>query len=211
MNRSIFRSPTLLIVVGAVLAGLLGLYFGGQLGSARQTGYVNKVLLYPQGRPLAQFALQQPDGRAFGNAQLQGKWSLLFFGFRNCPDICPATLAQMAAVQSQLSTRLPAERLPQFVFVSVDPARDSGAPLGEYTSYFNPAIVAATTTEPELRGFAEQLGAQYVLQPADTQGRYAVDHSVDLYLVDPQGMRRGQIRPPFDVAGLVKDLEALTR
>lgn len=210
MKGSFLKSPTLLIVIGAVLAGLLGLYFGGQLGN-RTGSFTNTVLLYPQGRPMSGFELQRSDGSSFGNDQLQNHWNVLFFGFRNCPDVCPATLAQLAQVQRQLAERLQPQQLPQFVFVSVDPARDSGAALNEYTSYFNPAIVAVTTPEPELQRFAEQLGAQYVLQPADPQGRYAVDHSVDLYLIGPDGTRRGQIRPPFDTATLARDLQALIR
>jgi protein SCO1/2 len=211
MDRSALKSPTLLIVVAALCAGLAGLYFGGQLSGSKPANFSNKVLLYPQGRPLADFQLQQSDGSPFGNAQLQGRWSVLFFGFRNCPDVCPATLAQLAPVQRQLSAALPASAVPQFVFVSVDPSRDSGAALTEYVSYFNPALLAVTSAEPGLRRFAEQLGAQYVLQEADSEGRYNVDHSADLFLIGPDGMRRGIIRPPFDVAGLIKDFEALTQ
>jgi len=208
MDRSVFRHSTFWIVLAAVAAGMLGLWLG-QRSSSAEPVFQGKVLLYPQARPLAPFELEHADGSPFGPSQLAGRTSVLFFGFTHCPDICPTTLALLAAVEKQLATRLPAARRPQLVFISVDPQRDRGAQLKTYVDYFNPALQAVTGTPAAVKAFTEQLGVQYFLQPADAAGSYSVDHSSDLYLIGPDGRRLGLIRPPFTTAALAADLETL--
>lgn len=213
MDRSEFKNSTLFILLGAFVAGLIGLWFGQQYFSsgAAATRFQGKVLLYPQPRPLAPFTLKNPDGSDLPSTQFQGRWTAVFFGFSHCPDICPTTLAQLAAVQKQLATRLPAARQPRLLFVSVDPARDLDPKLRTYVDYFSPEILAATVEEPALEAFTRQLGAQYIRQPPDASGAYSVDHSGDLFLLGPDLTRRGLIRPPFDAATLAADLGALVQ
>ena len=220
MERSEFKHSTLFILLGALLAGLLGLYLGGQLGGRAPVKLASEGVLFQPPRTLAPFELQRPDGSPLTVDALKGRWSVLFFGFRNCPDICPATLAQMAALERHLDETLPAARRPQFVFISLDPARDAGAPLGEYTGYFSPRFLAGTTPEPAIKAFATLFGAAYEVRPPDASGAYAVDHSPNLFLTDPEGRYAGFIKPPrtaqgelqaFDLKLLAQDLEALTR
>lgn len=213
MDRSEFKNSTLFILLGAFIAGLVGLWFGQQYfhsGAAAQH-FQGKVLLYPQARPLAPFTLKNPDGSALPSTQLQGRWTAVFFGFSHCPDICPTTLAQLAAAQRQLAAQLPAEKQPRLLFVSVDPARDLDPKLRTYVDYFSPDIVAATVEESALEAFTRQLGAQYIRQPPDAGGDYSVDHSSDLFLLGPDLTRRGLIRPPFDAAILAADLGVLVQ
>lgn len=220
MERSEFKHTTLFILLGALLAGLLGLYLGGHLGARAPVRLVSEGVVFDPPRTLAPFTLQRPDGSALTVDALKGRWSVLFFGFRHCPDICPATLAQMAALERQLGETLPAERRPQFVFISLDPARDAGPALAEYIGYFSPHFLAATTPEPAIRAFATQFGAAYDVRSPDASGAYAVDHSPNLFLTDPAGRYAGFIKPPrsatgelqaFDLKLLAQDLETLTR
>lgn len=215
MDRTEFKNSTLYILLGAFVAGLLGLWFGQKFflpaGSATTGAFQGKVLLYPQPRPLEAFVLRTPEGQPLPADALKGRWTAVFFGFSHCPDICPTTLAQLAAVQKQLAATLPPEKRPQLLFVSVDPARDLDPKLRAYVDYFSKDILAASADDAALEAFSRQLGAQYIRQPPDAAGEYSVDHSADLFLLGPDLTRRGLIRPPFEPAALAADLEALAR
>jgi protein SCO1/2 len=97
-------------------------------------------------RALPNFSLIDQRGHAFGPAELRGRWSLLFFGYTNCPDYCPTTLAMLAAMEKQLRAGGAALR-PQVVFVSVDAKRDTPAQLARYVPYFDPEFVGVTAAD----------------------------------------------------------------
>jgi protein SCO1 len=126
-------------------------------------------------RELPDFSLIDQQGRPFGSANLRGHWSLLFFGYTNCPDFCPTTLATLAAMQK----RLRAERsavLPQVIFVSVDAKRDTPAQLAKYVPYFDPEFIGLTAADqPSIETVAKKLGVGVIIQPT-TDGNYTVDH-----------------------------------
>jgi protein SCO1/2 len=130
------------------------------------------------------FVLQSAAGPLDTKA-LRGKVLLVYFGYANCPDICPASLA--AGTQA-LNALKPAEReRTRLIMVSVDPERDTPARLKEYAAYFHPAMVGVTGTSAEVAAVAKAYGAGYVRQPAKADGSYAVDHSADTYVVAPDG------------------------
>lgn len=130
------------------------------------------------------FVLQSAAG-PLDTRTLRGKVLLVYFGYANCPDICPASLA--AGTQA-LNALKPDEReRTRLIMVSVDPERDTPARLREYTAYFHPAMVGVTGTAEEVAAVARAYGAGYVRQPAKPDGSYAVDHSADTYVVAPDG------------------------
>src|ERR1700677_2042573 len=94
-------------------------------------------------RALPDFSLIDQEGRAFGPERLKGRWSLVFFGYTNCPDFCPATLATLAAVEKRLRSDQATVR-PQVIFVSVDAKRDTPAQLAKYVPYFDPEFIGVT-------------------------------------------------------------------
>ncbi len=215
-----FNRSTLLILMAALAAGL-GLWaaqvvFGPQRavaapveGPALDPATMKTVRLFPQLRAVPDFALQQSDGTALSAKELQGRWTIVFFGFTHCPDVCPTTLSELAQVQEQWVGVDPASR-PQVLFVSVDPERDTPEKTGEYAAYFHPDTLAATLPEPALQAFANSLGMVYMKVPTEA-GDYTMDHSTALVLLDPRGRQAGIIRPPFVPADIAADLIELSK
>lgn len=158
-------------------------------------------------REIAEFTLDAGASQPLTRASFVGHWTLLSIGFTHCPDVCPQTLAQLAAVESGLHGVGPTL---QTVFVSVDPQRDAAPQLGEYVAYFNPRFIAATGSKAELDRLCESLGFAY-LQVPDRDGRYSVDHSTAVALIDPQARVAGYFTQPLEVQAMVEDLRALPR
>jgi protein SCO1/2 len=157
----------------------------------------------PEPRAIPEFAFTDAMGRPFGPAELRGSWSLVFTGFTHCPDVCPTTLALMA----ELRRRVAREDL-QFVFVSVDPERDTPEAMKRYVDHFDPAIVGVTGARPEMERFTAGLGLAQVRNPG-TDGDYTVDHSTAFVLLNPKGQIAGYFQAPHEVDALAADLAAL--
>src|SRR5262245_43519073 len=157
----------------------------------------------PEPRPLADFSLVAPQAKPFGPANREGRWSLVFWGFTHCPDVCPTTLALMV----QLHRDLHRDDL-QYVFVSVDPERDTPGVVGRYLAHFDPALVGATGARPEMERFTAGLGLAQVRNPGAGDD-YTVDHSTAFVLIDPDARLAGYVQAPHDRAALAADLGAL--
>jgi len=159
----------------------------------------------PQPRPLASFQLENQDGAPFGNAQLAGQPSLVFFGFTHCPDVCPTTLALMAQL-----AREPSLRGLRMIFVSVDPARDNQQMLRQYVEAFGGGITGLRGNDAALDPLLHGLGVARAIQPLPG-GDYTVDHSATLFYTDRSGRLAALFSPPFSLASLRADLAALLR
>src|SRR5258708_13335007 len=124
-------------------------------------------------RALPDFSLIDQQGRVFGSADLRGHWSLLFFGYTNCPDLCPTTLTTLAAMQKRLRAAK-APVLPQVIFVSVDAKRDTPPQLPKYVPYFDPEFTRLTAADqPTIHAFANNLALGVIIRPA-SDGNYTV-------------------------------------
>ena len=163
-------------------------------------------LLWPQSKALQSFTLEDQNRRAFSLDRLRGHWTLLFFGYTNCPDICPVTLAVLENALTLMRKAHADAELPQVVFVSVDPKRDTPEHLGDYVSHFDPSFVGVTGSDANLAAFAGQLGALYVLGDADAEGQYSVDHTAALFLIDPRGHLVALFQAPHAADVLARDI-----
>jgi protein SCO1/2 len=159
-------------------------------------------------RPLEDFSLIDQQGRKFDSANLQGHWSLLFFGYTNCPDFCPTTLTTLAAMKKRLSNaRVP--MLPQVIFVSVDAKRDTPAQLATYVPYFDPDFIGLTAADqPSIERIAKKLGVGVIIQPT-SDGNYTVDHSGAIFVLDPDGKLTAILTGPFTVDALQSDFQRI--
>ena len=143
---------------------------------------------YPPGddsagpRDTARFELHAADGRTVTADDFRGRYLLVFFGYTNCPDVCPTTMATTAAALRRLGPE--AGKL-QPLFISVDARRDTPEVLARYTRAFHPDILGLTGDAGEIRRAARSLGAMY--RTMELEGRYLVDHTASLYLVGPEG------------------------
>jgi len=203
------RGRIFLIVVIAVAAIAAGLVTSQRL--LQKTTEYRALQPFPTPRSMADFALETAAGEPFSLADLEGHWNLMFFGFTNCPDVCPDTLAMLDQSLQQLEL-MRRETLPQVIFVSVDPARDQGEMLKDYVNWFNTDFIAATGPEAQLRALTRQLGVAYFLEEPDPDtGFYNVDHSAAVMLVSPDGRLFGRFPHPLDPQAVTADLFQLTR
>ncbi|TLX64699.1 SCO family protein [Stutzerimonas nosocomialis] len=164
------------------------------------------LLVLPRERALPQVALIDQDGQPFGTDALRGRWTLLFFGFTHCPDICPTTLADVRRLLSQLEPEV-RDQL-QVILVSADPARDTPAQLKQYLGFYRAGFLGLTGEMEQLQRFSRGLGLPFVAT-SETQGNYSVSHSGNLALVGPDATLRGHLRAPLKLEGLQRALPEL--
>jgi protein SCO1/2 len=168
---------------------------------------VQSAAVYARPRVLAPFALVADDGRPFDRQSLSGHWSLVFFGYTACPDLCPATLALLAQVDRTLAD-LPAALKPRVLMITVDPERDDPAKLGAYVRFFGPSFQGLAGAPRAVADAAAAFGVAY-RRGSDSAGGYAVDHSAAVYLVDPDARLRAVFMPPQQTALLASDYRAI--
>lgn len=137
----------------------------------------------------APFRLVNEDGQTVTEADFAGKPSAWFYGFINCPDVCPTALAEMASLLNQLG--LDADKL-NAVFVTVDPERDTVEVIKSYVDYFDPRIIGLTGDLPDVEEMAKSRYVSFEKLP-DAQGGYAMQHPASIYLVDAKGEFAGTL------------------
>jgi protein SCO1/2 len=150
------------------------------------------------------FTLSDTNGRKVTLATFQGKWALLFFGFTNCPDVCPTALLNIA---NTLKAMGPAADVLQPVFVTVDPERDTPAVLKEYLANFDPRIIGLTGTARQIADVAKSYQVFYRKQPT-ADGSYMMEHSSAFELITPAGVYLRAFRPDDDPEDFAADLRA---
>lgn len=165
----------------------------------------------PNARPLVGFSLLDQNGQIFSPAQLQGHWSYLFFGFTNCPDVCPSTLKVMKSVWESLPTKIGDTGHPKLYFVSVDPDRDKAEILKQYVQYFNSEFNGVTGKYDELDKLTKQIGILYGYDEKEDSKdiEYIVNHSAQLILVDPKGRMRAVLSPPHDAKTISSNFQTI--
>ena len=204
------RTQITVFVLVAIVALVLGLTVNKVLsgkGQGDPTVLLDAgIVLLPQSRSLPELSLTNQDGQAVAVDQLKEQWSLLFFGYTFCPDICPATLAQLRQLQGLLPEETRANL--RIVLVTVDPNRDTPEQLKKYLDYFDAGFIGLTGEEATLQKLANAVSIPYI--PADTsKENYTVDHSGNLVIIGPDGTQRGFIRAPINNAKLAAQLPGL--
>jgi protein SCO1/2 len=195
------------VVLTAIVALVVGLTVNKVLNGKGDTDPAALldagIVRLPQSREIPQVSLIGTDAEPFALEQLNGKWSLLFFGYTFCPDICPTTLAQLRDLQGKLPQEV-RDNL-QMVLVSVDPNRDTPAHLKEYLGFYKAGFIGVVGELPALQTLANSVSIPFI--PADTsKENYTVDHSGNLVLVGPDGRQRGFIRAPLNTQKLLEQL-----
>jgi len=156
---------------------------------------------------LGPFRLTRVDGSPFTNENLKGHWTLLFFGFTSCPSLCPTTLTTLTQLMHRLSDmHVP---LPEVVFISVDPKRDTLERIRTYVQGFNSAFVGVTGSDAELHQVSKQLGVMYQVIPM-ADGNYMVDHTGSILVIDPSGAWHAVFTMPHQVEHLASDMRTLS-
>ncbi|MEK0361537.1 SCO family protein [Pseudomonas sp. CBC3] len=201
------RIQKTVFVLVALVALVIGLTVSKVLNTERQLDTAELldagIVLLPQGRDMPELTLTNQDGESVSLQQLEGQWNLLFFGYTFCPDICPATLAELR----QLRGMLPEETRQQMqpILVSVDPERDTPEQLKTYLDYFDAGFIGLTGPLDNIQTLANAAGVPFI--PGDTsKENYTVDHGGNLALIGPDGRLRGFIRAPMRTQKLAEQL-----
>jgi len=214
----------LILVVAAVVAMSAGFWFSSMQESGNNEAAVSVkqkahdealtearkkfspiqgTILSPA-RKIAVPALIKDNGSAFSQKDLTGHWSLLFFGYTHCPDVCPITMG--VAAQAKKLAAADNRIFPDVFFISVDPERDKVEMLAEYVQYFDKDFTGVTGDEDLIKALTLQMSVVYMkMSSSDTD--YVVDHSSALLLLNPEGKLVAFMNPPHDPKVILKDLE----
>ena len=169
----------------------------------------NGAYMFESPQTLPPFSLVDHHGAAFDRSRLQGRWTLVFFGFTHCPDICPTTLADLAHLMKKLEDLPEADT--QVVLVTVDPERDDIERLSSYVPLFNPDFIGVTGEPTALKGFASALNTLYRKVPGLGANDYQIDHAANVSLIDPQGDYRGFFSSPLDPGRVKRAYRSIRR
>ena len=152
------------------------------------------------------FSMPDTNGHMRTLADFKGKAVVLFFGYTHCPDVCPTTMAELSQALQQLG---PDASRVQVLFVTVDPARDTPAVLGQYVAAFNPSFIGLRPDDAGLAKIAKDFHVYYAKVPGKTPDAYTMDHTAASYVFDPSGQLRLFARDGQGAASWVHDLKLL--
>jgi protein SCO1/2 len=202
-----------LLIVGGIISISLALLLNKILSppslskdQLREQG----VYLFEKPRLVKDFELLDKNAQPFTKKDLVGKWSLVFFGFTHCPDICPTTLATLNQFYQQMKKE-PANRVlldkTRVILATVDPAKDTPEVLKPYVDYFNPNFNAITGEFLSVYNLATNLNAPFkkIVQGDD----YTMDHSAYVFVLNDKGDYQGFIKPPISVEALMLKYPAI--
>lgn len=169
------------------------------------------TLVFEAPKSLPAFSVLDQNGQEVNNQVLQGHWSFVFFGFTNCPDVCPNTLSILAEVQNRKSVK---SDQPQIVLVSVDPMRDTPELLKTYVSSFSSNILGFTGELHQIQVLTDALGVAYAYN-AMPDGSYTVDHTAAIFIINPdgeyQGIYTGSLAAQHAIETLSRDFAIISR
>lgn len=195
----------IVLVAAALLAAVVGFWTGSV--EKAEPELIGGTDMRSAPRALPDFTLTDHNGKTLDNARLRGHWTLMFFGYTHCPDICPTTLNMLKQAMATYIEKggNPADW--QVVFVSVDPERDSPEQLAGYVTYFNKDFLGATGDPEQIARLTRSLGILYLkVENPDNPENYLVDHSASIIVVDPQGREAAVLNAPHQPANLALDM-----
>ncbi|MFJ1268915.1 SCO family protein [Legionella lytica] len=203
------KGITFTVVILLALAGLFsGIFVGQHMHFKKKIDVANFHGTYLENpRTVNQFSLTGTDQQSFDNASLQGKWTVMFFGFTNCGYICPTTLAELGKMYRILEDK-GVKDLPRVVMISIDPERDDQEKLGSYVSSFHPDFYGARGEETSIKAMTREMGIAYAKimeKDASDPKNYDMQHSGALMLFNPQGELNAFFTTPHRADLLAKD------
>lgn len=163
----------------------------------------NGVML-PTQKAMVAFDLKDDHGKTFTNANLKGHWSLIFFGFTNCPMLCPTTMAELNKAYKILEEDK-VKVMPKVLFISIDPERDTIKKIRSYVTGFNKNFEGATGKQAELKRFTKQLGIMYEKATKSGEKNYDIQHNGAIIVVNPKGEWSAVLSYPQKATSIAKD------
>ena len=197
----------LIALAVAIVSAMAGIGLWKVLNN-RQPPSTAALIVLPEPREIKEFELTDQHGRPFTLENLRQRWTLVFFGFTHCPDVCPSTLYDLQLVHDEIMQESdPANPPHQVLFVSVDPERDTPQRLGNYLAYFSPDFIGVTGDHSQLGPFSMNMSIAYRIgEHAEGDMAYSVDHSASILLIEPSGRMHGVFPAPHDAQAISTDL-----
>ena len=177
------RIPILILALLALVGG----YYAGNLFKSEPPPIPVLASVLTPPKEIREFNLTGGDAKPFTLESFKGHWTMVYFGYTYCPDICPTSLTDMTRVYNRLADRPEITGQLKTLLISVDPDRDTPERLKEYVTYFNSDFTAATGDADSLSRVAKDFAAYYKVHEPDENGNYPVDHSSTFSLVNPEG------------------------
>jgi protein SCO1/2 len=192
------------IGVLAIVAFAVGLIVARALMPVRPDAPATEhATVLPEPRPVPALALVNQDGQPLGTDFFKGGWTIVFFGFTACPDICPTTLATLRQVSDAL-VDLPASERPRVLLITVDPERDDPKRLSAYVKFFDPSFLGATGDPKAVADAAAAFGVPFS-KVSLPDGGYTMDHGSGIFIVGPSGGIVAYSSAPHEAGALARD------
>ena len=193
-----------IIFILFILFGISGLFTYFQslpsLLEKKPTLATGKILARPM--EIDQFELIDQNNAAFNNKSLEGGWTVVFFGYTNCPDVCPTTIYKLAEIKNGIKEDLPSANF-NTVLVTLDPDRDSTERLDEYIGYFDETMLGVTGTYENIQSFTSSLSVFY--QRINKEEGYDFNHTASIFVFDKDGSLFATMSPANTVGELESD------
>lgn len=206
MKRSLIIFSVLAILVGVIF------FIGHKKPSIQpvpETSTIASATVLNPSKPLVNFSLQDSNGNPFTPKNLIGRWTLMFFGYADCPEICPTTLAIVGGVWRSFTTQGLHPKA-QFVFATLDPTADTPAKLKTFLNHFHPEFIGITGNPAEIEQLSKNMSIYSFREPTlNDKGQKIIDHSATLLLINPEGRLQALFTPPHQIEALKKDLALL--
>jgi protein SCO1 len=209
MNKSNLLKLGMVLVL-SIVSMWAGFKLSSMMEGEQQAPIIEGTILNPP-RALTNFELMDHKRHEFGLQQFKNKWSLVFIGYTNCPDVCPNTLSILK--QAYIDMSVLKMELPTVTFVSIDPARDEPEILGDYVYYFDPSFVGVTGEKDQLDNLVKQLSSVY-LKAAGSSGDvknddYLFDHSASVLVINPKAELQAVFTAPHNKLGVVDGMQKI--
>lgn len=196
-----------IVATGAATAGFDWARYAGPQGIWARSSAETRALLWPGPRRAADCTLRTHTGQPWTPRALIGRWTLAYFGYLGCPDVCPSTLGALAGLRARADA---AEELPALLFVSVDPANDTPERIGPYLAHFDPALLGLSGTPDQIERLTRSLGV-FHQESIDASGTRTVDHTTSVIVIDPAGNGVAALSGTHDSALLLEQYRLVRR
>ena len=171
---------------------------------------IDGVVITPA-KEINDFHLTDNTGKPFSKQNMQGHWTLMFFGFTNCSMVCPVTMSALNQTYRELEEQLPDNKLPMVIMVSVDPERDTVSKMNTYVPAFNPHFIGLSGKMSETVALEKQLhiAAVKVIPEGQPASNYYYDHSAEILLFNPDAKLQAYLSYPHDEKQMVEDYKLI--
>lgn len=205
------NAPRIVLISSLVLLAGIIILFAARRSSAPDWASATpevQAILWPGARDVADFKLLEQRRRVFGKNDLKGHWSLLYFGYLQCPDICPTTLQSLSRMRKMMADAGQAAEIPQMIFVSVDPKNDTPERIAAYLAFFDKALIGLSGDSDQLEHLADSLGIIYA-EHVEPSGVRSMEHTTSVIVVDAQGRGVAALTGSHEPRVMLQQLNAL--